>query len=217
MTTPCVGARFRGRNHHAAMGEWETTSFVNRYEPLRAFGWAVTDPDDPSSSWWFELEQEPAGVRLRQGTRMGPAPSGLTIAITAMPDKEERIVARRLDGVRDQHAAPRSKASSALAEAQRVTLRVGVGAMPFTAGGVEFVREAERLGVDSVWVPEFWAGDALTPLAYLAAQTSRRSGSPPASCSSAPARRRCSRCRRFRCRRCRAAGSCSASAPAARR
>ena len=54
-----------------------------------------------------------------------------------------------------------------------MTLRVGVGAMPFTAGDVEFVREAERLGVDSVWVPEFWAGDALTPLAYLAAQTSR--------------------------------------------
>jgi alkanesulfonate monooxygenase SsuD/methylene tetrahydromethanopterin reductase-like flavin-dependent oxidoreductase (luciferase family) len=52
-----------------------------------------------------------------------------------------------------------------------VTLRVGVGAMPFTAHGVEFVRQAERLGVDSVWVPEFWAGDALTPLAYLAAST----------------------------------------------
>jgi hypothetical protein len=93
---PCVGARFRGRNHHTALGEWETTSFVNRYELLRAFGWVVTDPDNPSSSWWFELEQEPGGVRLRQGTRMGPAPSGLTIAITAMPDKEERIVARRL-------------------------------------------------------------------------------------------------------------------------
>jgi hypothetical protein len=28
---------------------------------------------------------------------MGPAPSGLTIAIAAMPDKEERIVARRLE------------------------------------------------------------------------------------------------------------------------
>ena len=28
---------------------------------------------------------------------MGPAPSGLSIAINAMPDKEERIVARRLE------------------------------------------------------------------------------------------------------------------------
>ena len=44
--------------------------------------------------------------------------------------------------------------------------------MPSSAAGVELVRQAERLGVDSVWVPEFWAADALTPLAYLAAQTS---------------------------------------------
>ena len=31
---------------------------------------------------------------------MGPAPSGLSIAIEAMPEKEERIVARRLDEFR---------------------------------------------------------------------------------------------------------------------
>jgi F420-dependent oxidoreductase-like protein len=53
-----------------------------------------------------------------------------------------------------------------------VTLRVGIGAMPFTPEGVELVRQAEQMGVDSVWVPEFWAGDALTPLGYLAASTS---------------------------------------------
>ena len=147
---------------------------------------------------------------------MGPAPSGLTIAITAMPEKEERIVARRLAEYEANMRAT-LEGIKHLAEAQRVTLRVGVGAMPFSADGVEFVREAERLGVDSVWVPEFWAGDALTPLAYLAGAHVARSGSPPASCSSAPARRRCSRCPRSRCRRCRAAGSCSASAPAARR
>ena len=53
-----------------------------------------------------------------------------------------------------------------------MTLRIGVWATPFQPDSVDFVREAERLGVDSVWVPEFWAGDALTPLAYLAACTS---------------------------------------------
>jgi len=53
-----------------------------------------------------------------------------------------------------------------------MTLRVGVAAMPLTADAIEFVHQAEKLGVDSVWVPEFWAGDALTPLAYLAGQTS---------------------------------------------
>jgi hypothetical protein len=93
---PGLGARFVGRSRHEALGAWETTSWVNRYEPLRAFGWAVSDPDEPSATWWFELEEEEGGVRLRQCARMGPAPSGLSIAIAAMPEKEERIVARRL-------------------------------------------------------------------------------------------------------------------------
>jgi F420-dependent oxidoreductase-like protein len=53
-----------------------------------------------------------------------------------------------------------------------VTLRVGIAAVPIGPAGVELVRQAERLGADSVWVPEFWAADALTPLAYVAGQTS---------------------------------------------
>jgi hypothetical protein len=93
---PRVGACFIGRNHHDALGAWETTSYVTRYDPPHAFAWAVTDADDPSASWWFTLDAESNGTRLRQGMRMGPAPSGLSIAIEAMPDKEEKIVARRL-------------------------------------------------------------------------------------------------------------------------
>jgi uncharacterized protein YndB with AHSA1/START domain len=94
---PAVGARFVGQNRHSALGEWETTSFVTRCEPPRVFEWAVSDPENPSATWWFTLEDEDDRVRVRQGGRMGPAPSGLTYAITAMPDKEERIVARRLE------------------------------------------------------------------------------------------------------------------------
>ena len=52
---PAMGARFAGRNWHKAMGEWETVSIVNRFEPMREFGWCVTDVDEPSSTWWFEL------------------------------------------------------------------------------------------------------------------------------------------------------------------
>jgi len=51
-------------------------------------------------------------------------------------------------------------------------VRVGVSIASLAAAEVEFVTEAERLGADSVWSAEFWAGDALTPLAYLAARTS---------------------------------------------
>src|SRR6056297_424046 len=36
---------------------------------------------------------------------------------------------------------------------------------------VDYVREAERLGVDAVWLPEFWGYDALTPLGALAQAT----------------------------------------------
>jgi len=36
---------------------------------------------------------------------------------------------------------------------------------------VDFVREAERLGVDQVWSAEAWGSDAVSPLAYLAAVT----------------------------------------------
>jgi len=36
-----------------------------------------------------------------------------------------------------------------------------------------YVIEAERLGVDTVWCPELWGYDAVTPLAYLAGKTSR--------------------------------------------
>ncbi len=68
-----------------------------RREPGSVFAWAVGDPDHPSAAWRFSIEPEGAGVRLRQWMRMGPAPSGLTPAILAMPDKEERIVQRRLD------------------------------------------------------------------------------------------------------------------------
>ena len=36
-----------------------------------------------------------------------------------------------------------------------------------------YVVEAERLGADSAWSAEAWGHDAITPLAYLAARTSR--------------------------------------------
>jgi F420-dependent oxidoreductase-like protein len=50
-------------------------------------------------------------------------------------------------------------------------MQVGISALVSTARDAAFVRDAERLGAASVWVPETWAQDALTPLAYLAGQT----------------------------------------------
>ena len=51
-------------------------------------------------------------------------------------------------------------------------MQVGVSTGVSSADDVEFVVGAERIGATSVWVPEAWGYDALTPLAHLAAHTS---------------------------------------------
>ena len=51
-------------------------------------------------------------------------------------------------------------------------MRVAIGTTVLTGEDVDFVAEADRLGAHSVWVPEAWGQDALTPLAFLAARTS---------------------------------------------
>lgn len=52
-------------------------------------------------------------------------------------------------------------------------LHIGIWALPLDRPGLDYVIEAERLGVDSVWVPEYWGYDALTPLAAAAVVTDR--------------------------------------------
>lgn len=54
-----------------------------------------------------------------------------------------------------------------------MTLRIGITPTGLDRPSLRFVAEAERLGVDSVWVPEAWMFDAVTPLGYLAAITER--------------------------------------------
>jgi len=89
--------RFVGRSSHPAVGTWEMTCTVSAREPEREFGWVVGDRAHPYATWRFTLESAGTGTVLRQWMRMGPAPAGLTPAILAHPDKEDRIVARRLD------------------------------------------------------------------------------------------------------------------------
>jgi uncharacterized protein YndB with AHSA1/START domain len=91
-----VGSRFVGTSRHDALGEWSTVSYVVECEPQKAFAWAVQDPDEPSATWRFTLEESGGGTVLRQWVRMGPARSGLSLAIDAMPDKEDKIVFVRM-------------------------------------------------------------------------------------------------------------------------
>ncbi len=54
-----------------------------------------------------------------------------------------------------------------------MTLSIGVWAMPIDQAGLDYVVEAERLGVRTAWVPEAWAYDAMTPLGAAAAVTDK--------------------------------------------
>ena len=96
VTGPAVGCRFAGRNANAALGSWETVSTVVECDEPRCFAWVVGDPGRPSTSWRFTLRPGGAGTVLEQWMQMGPARSGLSLAIDAMPDKEAKIVFVRL-------------------------------------------------------------------------------------------------------------------------
>ncbi len=96
-TGPALGATFEGRNTHQAIGEWTVPCFVDVHDEGRAFGWCTSDRDAPGARWRFELESIAGAVRLRYRVIIGPGPSGITAAIEQMPDKEPRILARRVD------------------------------------------------------------------------------------------------------------------------
>jgi nitroreductase len=94
-----VGAVFRGRNQHAAVGEWSLPCIVDAYDEQRSFGWRTSDANNPGARWRFDLEAIPGKTRLRFSYVMGPGPSGTTMAITANPGKEARVLRRRLNEV----------------------------------------------------------------------------------------------------------------------
>lgn len=95
---PSEGARFRGRNAHPSLGEWSVTGTVVTCEPSSAIAWEMDSADVgvPSSRWTLCCVPDGDGTRVRQQVRLGPGRSGLSQAIEAMPDKEQKIVFVRL-------------------------------------------------------------------------------------------------------------------------
>ncbi|MEM9560967.1 MAG: nitroreductase family protein [Actinomycetota bacterium] len=94
---PAVGAQFIGSNTHPAIGEWEVPCFVTHCDEPKEFGWASADPDNAGARWRFEASTIAGATRLRFSMIIGPGPSGITAAIESMPDKEARILFRRVD------------------------------------------------------------------------------------------------------------------------
>jgi uncharacterized protein YndB with AHSA1/START domain len=92
---PAVGARFTSRNRWEGM-EWETTSIVVQCEPERVFSFAVSDVEQPSATWRYQLHpRKGGGTRLVESMEFGPGPSGTTARIAEVPDKEEFVIAAR--------------------------------------------------------------------------------------------------------------------------
>lgn len=50
-------------------------------------------------------------------------------------------------------------------------LKIGIATGNATAESLALVADAERLGIDSVWIPEAWMFDGLTPAAFVAGRT----------------------------------------------
>jgi Polyketide cyclase / dehydrase and lipid transport len=118
-----VGARFEGTNEHPALGRWQTTCTVIECEPGVSFAYVNGEVDSPMATWRFLMAPAGQHVRLVQSAQMGPARSGLSIAIDAMPDKEQRIIARRLKEFRTNMAATlagvKALAEAAAGESER--------------------------------------------------------------------------------------------------
>lgn len=114
---PALGARFEGHNSHPLVGTWRTHSHIVELVEHRSFAWAVTDPDGrfgddapdpgrPLATWRFDLSPAPGGTTLlSHSARLGPARSGVSLAIDRAPDREEAIVATRLEELRANMAA----------------------------------------------------------------------------------------------------------------
>lgn len=93
-----VGARFQGNNSNPHIGEWSTVSRIVEVDPGRRLVWQIEGAPgmDAPATWAFEIDPASTGIILRQWARIGPGPSGLSMAIATMPDKEARILERRL-------------------------------------------------------------------------------------------------------------------------
>ncbi|WP_161928660.1 SRPBCC family protein [Gordonia crocea] len=100
-TEPVVGARFVGHNNIEGVGRTETICTVVEVEPERRWVYEVTTGDMvPWAQWGFEVDPSRTGSVVRQFARIGLAPSPLKAAIDAAPEKEGRIISRRLAGFR---------------------------------------------------------------------------------------------------------------------
>ncbi|MFC4000570.1 SRPBCC family protein [Prauserella oleivorans] len=113
---PRLGATFEGHNENGLLGAWRTVSVVTELDAPRAFEWAVcdadgrfgppvVDPASPMARWRFDLTPADGGTSLRHWVRLGPARSGISLAVDRAPDRAGEIVQQRLGMLRNGMAS----------------------------------------------------------------------------------------------------------------
>ncbi|MDG3014847.1 SRPBCC family protein [Speluncibacter jeojiensis] len=104
-TGVAVGARFRGHNANAQLGEWSTDPQIVEVEDGRRWVWSVGPVDDPFSFWGFEVDADGDGSIVRQWAKVGTGRSPLTDFVEQHPGKEAAILEGRMSVWRDGMAA----------------------------------------------------------------------------------------------------------------
>ena len=70
-TGPTVGAQFTSINRLPVIRRWTSTSTITVCEPGRRFAFAVgRDPDDPNSTWSYDLRATPTGTCVTESWAM---------------------------------------------------------------------------------------------------------------------------------------------------
>lgn len=86
--------RFAGEN---TLGEreWEVLCVVIAKERPRSFGWSVGEPEDPSSTWTYDLVPDGEATLVRQRFQLGPGRTLLSGAMRKYPEQAEQILDAR--------------------------------------------------------------------------------------------------------------------------
>jgi hypothetical protein len=97
---PTLSERFSHvLSHQVRQGrEWTSVSVVIEAELGVSFAWVVGDPQYASATWRYQLASDGSGgTILRYRTVVGPGLSGLSDAVAKAPEREDSIIAFRLN------------------------------------------------------------------------------------------------------------------------
>lgn len=93
---PGLGSTIIGHSSREGYGDWTTTSWVTEWDPERRFTWVVHDLENPIATWQFDIDEVGVQTRLTQQVTLGPGESAISRAVRDRPEKEEKIIDRRL-------------------------------------------------------------------------------------------------------------------------